>query len=67
MSKTHEPIQPRPPLRYTIKQATERLNISRSKLYQRIAAGLINIIKDGKRTFILADELDRYGSGSHGG
>ena len=48
------------PLRYSIAEAVSLLGLSRSTLYARVADGRIAIHKDGRRTFILAIELDRY-------
>jgi excisionase family DNA binding protein len=49
-----------PALRATIGEAAEALRISRALLYQRIASGDIRAQKDGKRSFIAIDELNRY-------
>ena len=49
-----------PHLRFEISEAANILRISRATLYERIRDGLIAIQKDGRRTFITADELRRY-------
>ena len=48
------------PLRYSIAQAAHLLGLSRSTLYARIAQGQLTIHKDGRRTFVLRSELERY-------
>ncbi len=51
-------------LAYPIDCAAKRIGISRSKLYQIVAAGDLAIIKVGRRTLIsdrdLRDFLDRH-------
>lgn len=49
-----------PQLRFDIAQVASILRISRATLYQRIRDGLITTHKDGRRTFVAADELRRY-------
>jgi excisionase family DNA binding protein len=49
-----------PPLRATITEAAAILRICRAKLYRRIKAGEIAIVKDGSSSFITSDELRRY-------
>jgi excisionase family DNA binding protein len=49
-----------PQLRYDIAEVASILRLSRATLYQRIRVGLITIQKDGRRTFVAADELKRY-------
>lgn len=49
-----------PQLRYEIPEVVRILRISRATLYQRIRAGAIKIHKDGRRTFVAAEELLRY-------
>jgi excisionase family DNA binding protein len=46
--------------RLTRLEACSILRISLATLENRIRAGEINIVRDGKRVFILRDELDRY-------
>jgi excisionase family DNA binding protein len=48
------------PLRYSLTEVGKLLGLSRSTLYTRIAEGKLAIQKDGRRTFILATELQRY-------
>jgi excisionase family DNA binding protein len=54
---THTPVAP---LRYSLREVERLLGLSRSTLYARIADGKLTIQKDGRRTFVLASELDRY-------
>lgn len=49
-----------PQLRFDIPEVARILRISRATLYQRIRAGAIKIHKDGRRTFVTAEELLRY-------
>jgi excisionase family DNA binding protein len=56
---------PLPQLRFAIGEAAQILRISRVTLYQRINAGLIQIQKDGRRSFVTASELQRYANSSH--
>ena len=49
-----------PHLRFEISEAANILRISRATLYERIRDGMIATQKDGRRTFITADELRRY-------
>ena len=49
-----------PQLRFEIAEAAQILRLSRATLYDRIRDGLIAVQKDGRRTFILANELQRY-------
>ena len=49
-----------PQLRFDIAEVASILRISRATLYQRIRDGLISTHKDGRRTFVSADELRRY-------
>jgi excisionase family DNA binding protein len=48
------------PLRLRIPEAAEALRISRARLYEKIRDGQIRVVKDGRSTFILPDELRRY-------
>ena len=57
------PISANPPIEkfaYTLEEATERGLPCRSRIYELAAAGKIRLVKDGKRTLILADEARRY-------
>jgi len=38
--------------RYAIDEAARYLRISRARLYQKIAAGEIRLLKDGRRSFV---------------
>ena len=38
--------------RYAIREAAEYLRISRARLYQKIAAGEIRLLKDGRRSYV---------------
>ncbi len=49
-----------PNFRYEISEAARILRLSRATVYARIREGLLKTRKDGRRTFILADELRRY-------
>ena len=49
-----------PQLRFDISEATRILRLSRATLYERIRAGLITTQKDGRRSYITAEELQRY-------
>jgi excisionase family DNA binding protein len=49
-----------PQLRFDIPEATRILRLSRATLYERIRAGLIQTQKDGRRSYITAEELQRY-------
>lgn len=52
-----------PPLderqRYSIEESTYYLRQSRARLYERIAAGELKIIKDGRRTYVPGSEIAR--------
>ena len=47
-------------LAYTLEEATEIGLPCRSRIYELAAAGKIRLVKDGKRTLLLADEARRY-------
>ena len=53
-----------PQLRFDINEATRILRLSRATLYERIRAGLIQTQKDGRRSYITAEDLQRYVSQS---
>jgi excisionase family DNA binding protein len=53
-----------PQLRFDIPEATRILRLSRATLYERIRTGLIKTQKDGRRSYITAEELQRYVSQS---
>jgi hypothetical protein len=46
--------------RMTIPEALQVLKISRAAFYERAANGLIKIVKDGARSFVTGEELERY-------
>ncbi len=45
--------------RYEIPEAAEALRISRSRIYAKIKAGELSVIKDGRRSFISGAEIIR--------
>jgi excisionase family DNA binding protein len=45
---------------YTVNEACDVLGIKRTALYERQKAGLITFRKDGTRTLVDRDELERY-------
>lgn len=45
---------------YDIKEACTLLSLSRSALYRAIREGRIRPLKNGKRTLIHRDELERF-------
>ena len=47
-------------LSYSINDACDEINCGRTKIYQEIAAGKIKVRKLGKRSIILADDLQAY-------
>ena len=49
-------------LRYSIPEFCEITGTSRSKTYERIRAGQIAVVKDGRETFISHEEAVRYAS-----
>jgi excisionase family DNA binding protein len=50
-------------LLYSLADAWATLGVSRSTLYELIAAGDIEAVKVGRRTLIRHDELERYVQG----
>ena len=52
---------------YPINEAAFALGISRTSLYRLHAAGEISFAKIGSRSFVTADEIDRFMSGCAGG
>jgi len=54
-----------PQLRFAMAEAAQILRISRVTLYQRIKAGLIQVQKDGRRSFVTVGELQRYANSNH--
>lgn len=51
------PIDPN--RRYPLEQANQYLAQSRAKTYNDIAAGLLKVIKDGKRVYVPGSEIIR--------
>jgi hypothetical protein len=49
-----------PSLRFEVSEAAQILRMSRAQLYNRICEGTIRPQKDGARTYITRDELERY-------
>ena len=47
-------------LAYTLEEATQIGLPCRSRIYELAAAGKIRLVKDGKRSLILAEEARRY-------
>ncbi len=47
-------------LRYTVKEAAPLLGKSAGALQHDIAARKIQVVHDGRRVYIIADELKRY-------
>ncbi len=54
-----------PQLRFDIPEAARILHLSRATLYERIRTGLIKTQKDGRRSYITTEELQRYVADSH--
>lgn len=46
--------------RLTLDEASALLRLSKAAIYLRAQAGLIRLIKDGRRTFVLESEIERY-------
>lgn len=46
--------------RYPIPEAFSLLGLPRSSGYERVAKGLIRVQKDGRRSYVTAEEMDRY-------
>lgn len=57
MNATLAPLDPL--RRYPIDAACAYLDISRARLYEKIKAGDLAIVKDGKRTFVPGAEIAR--------
>jgi len=47
------------PLAYSIKEATRATSLGRTRLYQLIAAGRLEVVRIGKRTLIPAHALHK--------
>ena len=48
------------PIRLTREEASKALRISLGSLDKRISEGALSVVRDGKRIFILQEELNRY-------
>lgn len=46
--------------RYRIDEAFKLLGLARSEGYKRVKEGKLRAQKDGRRSYITADEIDRY-------
>ena len=55
--KTLAPLDPRQ--RYTIEEALMYLRLSRARLYAKVHAGEIALLKDGRRTFVNGGDIVR--------
>jgi excisionase family DNA binding protein len=51
--------------RYSVAEASELLGISRALAWQRIKAGKLAVVRDGKRSFVTNEEVARYARESH--
>ena len=49
-----------PQLRFDIPEAARILRLSWATLYERIRTGQITTRKDGRRTYVTGEELQRY-------
>ena len=49
-----------PTLRFDVSEAAQILRMSRAQLYIRIGEGALRAQKDGARTYLTRDELERY-------
>lgn len=52
------------PLAYSIKEASRATSLGRTRLYQLIAAGQLEVVRIGKRTLIPAHALRKLVEGS---
>lgn len=46
------------PLRFTVSQCLGVLGVSRGHFYKQVKAGVYQVIKDGRRTFMTREQLD---------
>lgn len=53
--------------RYSIPEAAKTVGLCKATIDRRIKAGLLKAHHDGRRTFILAEELERYVNTCAGG
>ncbi len=65
MSNTVQSVSPK--RAYPISEVATILSISRSSLYVRIKSGELRIVKCGRRTLVLASEIDRSLQNLEGG
>ena len=49
-----------PALRFDVPEAAHILRMSRAQIYIRIGEGALRAQKDGARTYLTRDELERY-------
>jgi hypothetical protein len=49
--------------RYRLKEAFDLLGLAHSVGYQRMKEGSLLTVKDGRRVYVLAKEIDRYVAG----
>jgi excisionase family DNA binding protein len=54
------PCEHLPQIRFDILEAARILRISRATLYEHIKTGEIKTQKDGRRSYVTANELQRY-------
>ena len=54
------PTEHLPQIRFDIIEASRILRVSRATLYERIRQGELKTQKDGRRSYVTADELHRY-------
>jgi hypothetical protein len=54
------PTPPLEKLAYTLEEATQIGLPCRSRIYELAAVGKIRLVKDGKRSLVLAEEARRY-------
>ena len=45
--------------RYTVEETLDYLRVSRARLYEKIQAGELTAIKDGRRTYVPGSEIAR--------
>ena len=55
-----QPTDSLPQLRFDIPEAARILRLSRATIYERIRTGQITTQKDGRRSYVTAEELQRY-------
>lgn len=65
VTKQKPEVYPKP--RYPIPECLYLLDLSESAFYKRVRAGIFEILKDGRRTYMTHDQLtEAAGSGLHG-